>query len=133
MIISHPRTLDVAARARFEEIERDAFLIVVNTYVNTKSLPEFKAIAEDLNFHILEILHKLDIRLATPEQRIVITKSSPLSDEVQKEAEAKIQALIDQEKLPFPNFSDEEKAALKDTLAYPPTGSPQKDKTEDKE
>lgn len=127
LIISHPKTLDVAARARFEEIERDAFLIVVNAYVSTKSLPEFKAIAEDLNFHILDILHKLNIRLATPEQRIVITKAEPVSETVQKEAEAKIQALIEQEKLPFPNFSDEEKAAIKDTLAYPPEGSPKKD------
>ncbi|WP_024850278.1 mechanosensitive ion channel family protein [Hydrogenovibrio kuenenii] len=131
LIISHPKTLDIAARARFEEIERDAFLIVVNAYVNTKSLPELKAIAEDLNFHILDILHKLNIRLATPEQRIVITKGHPIPEDVQKEAEAKIQELIEQEKLPFPNFSDDEKAAIKDTLAYPPPGSPKKEKTED--
>lgn len=131
LIISHPKTLDIAARARFEEIERDAFLIVVNAYINTKSLPEFKAIAEDLNFHILDILHKLNIRLATPEHRIVVTRSDRISEDVQKEAEAKIKELIEQEKLPFPNFSDDEKAAIKDTLVYPPLGSPKKEKNEE--
>lgn len=73
LIFSHPQTLDTAARIRFENIERDAFLIVINVYVDTASLIEFKAIAEDLNLRILELIYDQGVELAIPEQRVHVS------------------------------------------------------------
>lgn len=129
VIIGHPQVLDIAARVRFADIERDAFRIVINCYINTKLLPKFKAIEEDLNFHLLDTLKKLDIRLASPEIRVVTSRSEPASEAAQQAAEAEIRELIEQEKLPFPNFSADEKSEIQNTLPYPPAGSPKKTST----
>ena len=75
LVFSHPETLDRAARIRFENIERDAFLVVINVYINTASLIEFKAISEDLNLSILELIRDHGVELAIPEQRVHV--SSP--------------------------------------------------------
>jgi len=72
---SHEKTLDIAARVRFETIERDAFLIVINVYLDTISLLDFKAISEDLNLRILETLRDQKVELAMPEQRVHISST----------------------------------------------------------
>jgi MscS family membrane protein len=103
LILSHPRTLDAGARVRFENIERDAFLIVVNVYVDTTSLIEFKEIAEDLNLRTLEIIRDQGVELAIPEQRVYISSSNAVDG-----------AHAD-------NASESNR--LKNNLSYPPEGS----------
>ncbi|MDX1796786.1 MAG: mechanosensitive ion channel, partial [Hydrogenovibrio sp.] len=123
LVYAHPKTLSTDERIRFEEIERDAYLVVINVYIGTAAMPEFKAIAEDLNFHILDILQQLDIHLATPEQRIIISHAEPQNEAGKQQAAKEIEALIEQQSLPFPDFSDAEKTKLENTLSYPPKGS----------
>lgn len=124
LILSHPKTLDVAARVRFEDIERDAFLIVMNAYISTKSIVEFKAVAEDINLRALEIIIESGVELAIPEQHLFLSPSKPTSDEFALAAKASIDDLNKNEQLPFPNFQKSEIAEFKNTLSYPPEGAP---------
>jgi MscS family membrane protein len=79
LIFSHSKTLDIAARVRFENIERDAFLIVINVYVDTVSLLDFKEISEDLNLSILDVIREQGIELAIPEQLIHIASANTMN------------------------------------------------------
>lgn len=124
LITAHPKFLDTAARVRFENIERDAYLIVINGYIDSASLPTFKAIVEDVNLRILEILEQLQLQLSVPEQRLTLVNTQTETDNNARQlAETEIQQLIDQNLLPFPDLSDDEKETLKQTLDYPPKGS----------
>jgi len=80
LILTHTKTLDMSARVHFENIERDCFLIVINAYIDTKDLAEYKCIEEDLNLHVLNILADRDIKLAIPEQQIFLSRKSRYDD-----------------------------------------------------
>jgi MscS family membrane protein len=123
LVLSHSRTLDAGARVRFENIERDAFLIVANVYVDTASLLEFKAISEDLNLRILEIIRDQGVALAIPEQHVYISSSNAAKDANADNASETIAALVEGDNLPFPDFSQDETSRLKNNLSYPPKGS----------
>ena len=124
LILSHPKTLDVESRVRFEKIERDAFLIVMNAYVSTQSIVEFKAVEEDLNLRALEIVIENNIELAIPEQHLFISRHKPKDSEVAATAKASIDELSKNNQLPFPNFQESEIAEFINTLPYPPEGAP---------
>lgn len=123
LIFSHPEILTDGARVRFESIERDAYLVVINAYINTANLLEFKEIAEDLNFRTLDILHALEIQLSVPQQHIVMTQEAPQSDAAKQAAQQEVQHMIEKGELPFPNFSQAERDAMDNQLTYPPLGS----------
>ena len=127
LIFSHPEILSDGARVRFETIERDAYLVVVNAYINTASLLQFKEIAEDLNFRTLDILHKLTIQLSVPQQHLVITKEDAQSKDdkqtAKQTAHQEVQQMVEKGELPFPNFSQAERDAMNNQLTYPPLGS----------
>ncbi len=124
LILSHPKTLDAESRVRFEKIERDAFLIVMNAYVGTKSIVEFKAVEEDLNLRALEIVIENGIELAIPEQHLFLSRHKPKSSDFSAAAKASIDNLSEHNQLPFPNFQEDEIAEFINTLPYPPEGAP---------
>ena len=122
LVLSHPRILDVAARARFNDIERDAFVITINCYVNTSNIVEFFAVEEDLNLRIVTLLDALGVQLAVPEQKLVVSAQTDLSPEKYEAAKQEIAALLENDKLAFPDFTDEEKEALRGSIEYPDLG-----------
>ncbi|GIU50497.1 mechanosensitive ion channel family protein [Shewanella sp. KT0246] len=128
LLLSHPRVLEVAQRARFLAIERDAFVVNVNAYIDTGDINEYFGIAEDLNFHLLNIMKELDIHIAPIGQNVVLNNAVPADIEVQQRAEQTIRQLIDEEALPFPNYSEDTRDKFKDSVAYPPVGSVTKPK-----
>lgn len=131
LLLVHERVLPTAARARFEHIERDAFVVVVNCYVDTKSIVAFKAVSEDLNLYILDIIRELGIQWAIPQQQILMAQASPTNEELIVEAQAKMDALRAEDKLPFPDFSEEEVTLRTNSLGYPREGTIQsKSKTQ---
>ncbi|MCW8931666.1 MAG: mechanosensitive ion channel family protein [Gammaproteobacteria bacterium] len=123
LIVSHSKTLDMAARVRFENIERDCFLIIVNAYTDTNDLEEYKAIAEDLNLRILEILAQEGVRLAIPEQQINISRKMPIDETPINIAKEKINEMIEKQELPFPDFSPQQLDSIKNSIQYPSKGS----------
>lgn len=128
LLLSHPRVLEEAQRARFTEIERDAFVIKINAYIDTGDINEYFAIAEDLNLHTLSILKALDIHIAPVGQNVVIERAKSTNLDVQLQAEQAIEQMIEDDELPFPNYTEAERAAMRSSINYPPTGSITKDK-----
>ncbi|QIR13431.1 mechanosensitive ion channel family protein [Shewanella aestuarii] len=119
LLAGHPKVLDVGQRARFLAIERDAFLIKINAYIDTGNVITYFGIAEDLNFHILTILTELNIQIAPAGQHVVLTPYNEPNVAIQQQAAATMAQMIAAEEMPFPNFSKETKATLKDSVQYP--------------
>ncbi|WP_076538783.1 mechanosensitive ion channel family protein [Shewanella sp. UCD-KL21] len=128
LLLSHPRVLEIAQRARFLAIERDAFVVNVNAYIDTGDINEYFGIAEDLNFHLLNILKQLDIHIAPVGQNVMLQNASSADVEVQQQAEQTIKQLIENDALPFPNYSEATRDEFKGTVPYPPVGSVTKPK-----
>ena len=122
LILSHPRVLDVAARVRFEEIERDAFLLSLNCYVDSSDINQYFAVAEDLNLHIVSLLDKLAVNLAVPEQKLMLTQQQQPEEDKKQQAKIAIEALMKENKLAFPDHTEEEKTELRDSIQYPQAG-----------
>lgn len=128
LLLSHPRVLEEAQRARFLAIERDAFVININAYIDTGDINEYLGIAEDLNFHLLNIMKQLDVHIAPVGQRVVLHNAAPADKEAQEYAATTINQLIDNDQLPFPNYSENTRETFKGGLSYPPKGSVTKPK-----
>lgn len=122
LILSHPRLLDIATRVRFESIERDAYLISLNAYIDSSDYDLYLAVAEDLNLRILTILQQCAVQLAVPQQRILIRKDTSADDGMQAQATAEVNSLEQENKLAFPDFTEAEKESLRNQLSYPERG-----------
>ncbi len=124
LLHSHPRLLDIAVRARFESIERDAYVIGLNAYIDSSDFELYLAVSEDLNLRILNILQECGVLLAIPEQRLLIKRDStaPSDSTKQEEAAELVLALEQSNQLAFPDFTDAEKASLRGQIQYPERG-----------
>jgi len=131
LLLVHERVLPTAAWARFEEIERDAFVIVVNCYVDTKSIVAFKAVAEDLNLYIIDIITDLGIEWAIPQQQVLMGKAVSTNESLAIDAKANMNLLREKNELPFPDFADDDVTERTNTLSYPREGSLQGKKSLD--
>ena len=80
--------------------------------MDSSAYGEFLAVAEDLNLRILQILEDNGVHLAVPVQQWVDNT---------EDSTATVQRSQD-EALPFPDFSDDDKVAMKGSLDYPYKG-----------
>ncbi|WNC68233.1 mechanosensitive ion channel family protein [Thalassotalea nanhaiensis] len=70
LIDEHPNTTDLERYVRFEDIEEDAFIVVVNAYSTVSGRVQYKEIEEKINFQIMQIIDQHKVELAIPEQRL---------------------------------------------------------------
>ena len=80
--------------------------------MDSSAYSEFLAVAEDLNLRILQILEDNDVHLAVPVQQWVNNTEGSTATVQRNQDDA----------LPFPDFSDDDKAAMKGSLDYPYKG-----------
>lgn len=124
MVWGHEKILENARRVRFERIDPDAYIIVINAYIAAASLADYKAVVEDLNLHVLRILQHLELALAPPQQAVTVYQGVDNRNAENAEVAAKdIDSLRQQQRLPFPDFDAQTEQELKDTLKWPPEGS----------
>ncbi|KGJ99215.1 hypothetical protein ND16A_0365 [Thalassotalea sp. ND16A] len=72
LIEEHPNTIELERYVRFENIEDDAFIIVVNAYTTASGRVKYKELEEQINFQIMRIIDQQKVELAIPEQTISI-------------------------------------------------------------
>ncbi|WNC72768.1 mechanosensitive ion channel family protein [Thalassotalea psychrophila] len=72
LVDEHPNTIDLERYVRFEDIEDDAFIVVVNAYSTVPGRVQYKEIEEKLNFQIMQVIDQHEVELAIPEQRLSI-------------------------------------------------------------
>ena len=125
MILAHPKLLEKEARVRFVKYGDYSKDVEIFAYVDTGKLPEFLGIQEDVLLRVQNIVEAAGTDFAFPsETSYNISLDSGLDRERSRAAEAEVQAWRSKGMLPFPEFSTEQCEQLRDTLDFPPEGSP---------
>lgn len=123
LLVAHPKVSPDPARVRFVGFGAYSLDIEILAYVETTEHDEFLAIREDLFLRIMDIVAESGTSFAFPSQTVYCGADAGLDAERRAQAEAQVRTWREQRRLWLPHPPEEELAALRGTLAYPPPGS----------
>ncbi len=126
LLLAHPRVTDDPARVRFAGFGEYSMNVEIFAYVNTSDWNEFLAIQEDINLRIIRIVKDAGTGFAFPSRALYHTRAGEFDDERQQAAEKQVREWAAAHTLPFPEFAEDYRKQIMDTLDYPPDGSPDK-------
>ncbi len=124
MILAHPKLLEEGARVRFVKYGDYSLDVQISVYVDTGKMSEFLGIQEDVLLRVKDIVEAAGTGFAFPSQTTYISRDSGLDRERGSAAEVQVQAWRSKGVLPFPEVPTEQREQLRDTLDFPPFGSP---------
>ncbi len=124
MLVGHPRVADDEPSVRFAGFGESALLVELRVDITTNEYPEFRAICEDIYFRVFRIVRRSGTDFAFPSRTVYFTRDGGIDVEQQQVAEAHVREWAAAQQMPFPYFSAEQRAALHNTVYYPPEGSP---------
>jgi MscS family membrane protein len=84
----------------------------------------YRAICEDINFRIMDIVQEAGTGFAFSSQTTYIGQDTGLDDERGQAAETQVRSWRSGGRLPFPEFDEGQRLEMEDRLDYPPEGSP---------
>jgi MscS family membrane protein len=119
MLYEHPKVGSDSANIRFAGFDSSSLRIEITAYVLTRDSNEFVAVREDLLLRIMDIVEKSGSGFAFPSQTLYLSRDPGLDKERTAVAERQVQQWRDENKLPFPDFAPEDKAALRGSIEYP--------------
>ena len=122
LFYSHPMVMQETVSIRFESIEQATAVLRLDAGIATTNYQEFLAAAEDLNLHIVELVHETGAIFSGPGQVLQIREFKQASDEELAKIRATLDDWREQDRLPFPDHSAAEKQAFKGQLDYPTSG-----------
>ncbi|WP_143247530.1 mechanosensitive ion channel family protein [Agaribacterium haliotis] len=70
LLEQNDKVLEVARRVHLENIEQDAFVVVVNAYLDVVDFDHFKQLEEALNMAVIEAVAEHGMRLAVPQTAV---------------------------------------------------------------
>lgn len=123
VFLAHPAIQQDTVSVRFENILDANALLRLDAGVTTTDYQDYLAVAEDLNLRIVEIVHDAGALFSGPGQLMQLSSREPGNGEQQSRIEATLRQWREEDRLPFPNYSDAEIAELENSLDYPPKGS----------
>ena len=132
MILAHPKLLEEKAQVRFVKYGDYSKDLEIFAYVDTGNWYEFRGIQEDVLLRVQDIVEAAGTDFAFPSQTTYLSRDSGLDRERGSAAEAEVQAWRAKGVLPFPEFPREQREQFRDTLDFPPFGSPNERKASDK-
>ena len=122
LFLAHPMVLQETVSVRLENIESATAVIRIDSGVSTTDFQEYLAVAEDLNLHIIELVHNAGAIFSGAGQVLQLRDFYQASEEKMSEVESILNDWREQDAFPFPDIADDKKLALKGTLEYPPGG-----------
>ncbi len=124
MLLAHPRVIDEEPRVRFIGFGDFSLNVEIRVNINTSDRNEFRAINEDIYLRVMKIVKEAGTGFAFPSSTVYHSRDKGLDKEQQQAAETKVRGWCSAQELPFPNFSFEYRKKYRNTLDYPPEGSP---------
>ncbi len=98
--------------------------VEIFAYANTEDWNEFLAIQEDVLLRIMDIITNAGTAIAFPSRTVFHARDAGVDRERQQSSEQQVREWAAAQNLPFPDFPDDYRVQIKDTLDYPPKGSP---------
>ncbi len=124
LLYAHPKVHQDPARIRFVEFGAYSLDLDVFAYIDTTDYAESLEIAEDLNLRIMDVIKAAGTELAIPAQIEYRMDKAPLDEERTREAQGLVKEWRAQRTMYLPKFPPEKIAELRNSLEYPPAGSP---------
>ena len=125
MLLAHPRVVENDPRVRFAGFGDFSLNVEIRVEINTSDRDEFRAIREDIYLRVMKIIKDSGTGFAFPSRTVYHTRDQGLDKERQDDAEAQVRAWCAAQELPFPNFTADYRKQNRNTLDYPPEGSPE--------
>jgi MscS family membrane protein len=124
MLLAHPRVVDAEPAVRFSGFGDYALQVEIRVDIDTSDRVEFRAIREDIYLRAMKIVKDAGTGFAFPSRTLYHGRDTGLDTGRSREAEAQVRAWASAHQLPFPTFSAEYRRKTRNTLDYPPEGSP---------
>jgi len=124
ILLAHPRVTDDPARVRFVGFGAYSLDLEVFAYVDTSDWSEFLGIREDVYLRFMDAVKEAGTGFAFPSSTTYVGRDEGLSAEQRQRAEQRVAEWRDKGELPFPQFPDEFRREVWNTLDWPPPGSP---------
>ena len=124
MLYAHPKVLEEPLHVRFRGFGDSSLNVQIFSYIGVTSYKESLEVAEDLNFRIMDLVTEAGSSFAVPAAIEYQLPGPPLDEERARAVEARVEDWKSKQALYFPNLPKERIAEVKDSLDYPPFGSP---------
>jgi MscS family membrane protein len=125
ILLAHPRVTEDPARVRFVGFGAYSLDLEIFAYVDTSDWSEFLAIREDLYLRFMDAIKQAGTGFAFPSSTTYLGRDDGLSAEDTRRAEAQVAEWREKQALPFPDFADEYRRDVWNSLDWPPPGSPE--------
>jgi len=123
MFLSHPRIDQDSVRVRFSGYGDSSLSISIRVYANTSEWNDYYAIQEDVLLRVKDIVESSGTGFAFPTQTLHLSRDEGPDAAMSAAAEDAVEQWRRSGRLPFPNYSEEEKRVMAQRLDYPPEGS----------
>ncbi len=131
LLHAHPGTVHTAddpVRVRFVGFGDSSLNVAIRVYVRASDRNEFLAIQEDILLRVMKVVKQAGTGFAFPSRTLYVSRDGGLDDERQQAAEEQVREWAAAQVLPFPDFAEDHRKQITDTLDYPPDGSPGADR-----
>jgi MscS family membrane protein len=124
MLLGHPKVSPDFLHVRFDGFGAYSLDVEIFAYIRTREWLNYRAIREDINLRVVDIVKEAGTGFAFPSQTAYLGRDAGLDAERGREAETQVQAWRSKGQLPFPEFDEGRSEEKEDVLDYPPEGSP---------
>lgn len=123
MLLGHPMVSPDKLHVRFNGFGAYSLDVERFAYIRTPDWLEYRAVREDINFRIIDIVNESGSGFAFPSQTTYHGRDSGLDAERTSKAEATAAERRSKSQLPFPEFDPALQWEKEGLLDYPPRGS----------
>ncbi len=124
ILLAHPRVTEEPARVRFVGFGASSLDVDVFAYVDTCDGNEFLAIREHVYLLFMRAIEEAGTGFAFPSSTTYVSQDEGLDEEQVRAAEERVAAWRAKGELPFPNFPEDVREEVWNSLEWPPPGSP---------
>ena len=123
MLLAHPEITAEPARARFAGFGEHSVDIEIFAYAATADWNRFLGVQEDVFLRLIDIVDASGTGFAFPSMVNYLARDGGMDEERQARVKAIMDELRGRDELPFPEFDEQTRGELWNTLEYPPEGS----------
>jgi MscS family membrane protein len=125
MLYGHPKILAEPLHVRFLSFGQYSLDVEVFAYIGVTDYEESLEVAEDLNLRMMDIVSAAGTDFAFPSEVQYSLPGKPLDEERARAVSLQVKEWKAKRELYLPNFPHDKIAQIKNSLVYPPEGSPQ--------
>lgn len=124
LLLAHPKITAEPSRARFIGFGAHSLDVEIFAYVSTSDYNDYLAIQEDIYLRLSDIVARSGSSFAFPSTVNYVARDGGLDDEGRERSEEAVARWRETDRLPFPDFENEERWQIYNSLDYPGHGSP---------